>query len=103
MSKIKAIIAKGFAVSTICTLFSRISGFARDIIFAGIWGTGPVISAFLLAFTIPNMFRRLLGEGALSEVFIPIYNEKLTKDGKESAFEFLNQILSLLILALSLL
>jgi putative peptidoglycan lipid II flippase len=45
------------------TLASRILGFARDMVVAGTFGAGPVTDAFFVAFRIPNILRRLLGEG----------------------------------------
>jgi putative peptidoglycan lipid II flippase len=56
------------------TLISRIVGLARDIVAAHFFGAGGVVAnAFSLAFIIPNLFRKLLGEGALSAAFIPLY------------------------------
>ena len=53
------------------TFFSRISGFLRDILLFSMLGASMETSAFLIAFAIPNLFRRLCGEGALSAAFIP--------------------------------
>jgi putative peptidoglycan lipid II flippase len=55
------------------TILSRIAGLARDAVCSRIFGAGPVWSAFAFAFVIPNLFRRLFGEGALSAAFIPAY------------------------------
>src|SRR5881227_883448 len=55
------------------TLVSRILGMAREVVAARFFGAGVVWSAFQYAFTIPNLFRKLLGEGALSAAFIPLY------------------------------
>ncbi|MDA8584882.1 murein biosynthesis integral membrane protein MurJ [Rhodobacteraceae bacterium] len=59
------------------TLFSRILGFLRDILIAAWLGTGPVAEAFFVAFTLPNMFRRFFGEGALNMAFVPMFSKKL--------------------------
>ncbi|MCY4259840.1 MAG: murein biosynthesis integral membrane protein MurJ [Rhodobacteraceae bacterium] len=59
------------------TLASRVLGFIRDILFAAILGTGPVAEAFLVAFALPNMFRRIFAEGALNLAFVPIYARKI--------------------------
>ncbi|MCY4542720.1 MAG: lipid II flippase MurJ, partial [Rhodobacteraceae bacterium] len=48
------------------TSLSRVLGFVRDILFAAVLGAGPVADAFLVAFSLPNMFRRILAEGALN-------------------------------------
>ena len=58
------------------TMTSRVLGMAREIVYASFMGAGLVAGAFQLAFTIPNLFRRLLGEGALTASFIPIFKEK---------------------------
>ncbi|HEX8915233.1 MAG TPA: murein biosynthesis integral membrane protein MurJ, partial [Humisphaera sp.] len=55
------------------TLVSRVTGLVREIVSAHYLGTGLVASAFTVAFTIPNLFRKLFGEGALSAAFIPLY------------------------------
>ncbi len=55
------------------TGLSRVAGLARDAVCSRVFGAGPVFSAFVAAFTIPNLFRRLFGEGALSAAFIPEY------------------------------
>src|SRR5580704_13939986 len=58
------------------TMISRVLGLAREIVYASFMGVGLVAGAFQLAFQIPNLFRRLLGEGALTASFIPIFKEK---------------------------
>ena len=68
------------------TLLSRILGFVRESAYAAFMGTGPVADAFFLAFQIPNLFRRLLGEGALSSAFIPIFKETERREGVAAAW-----------------
>jgi putative peptidoglycan lipid II flippase len=58
------------------TMTSRIMGMLREVVYAWFMGAGMVAGAFTLAFQIPNLFRRLLGEGALTAAFIPIFKEK---------------------------
>ncbi|HET6247282.1 MAG TPA: murein biosynthesis integral membrane protein MurJ [Tepidisphaeraceae bacterium] len=65
------------------TLASRILGLGREIVAGHYMGTGLVASAFTVAFTIPNLFRKLFGEGALSAAFIPLYTQSLKEDAKE--------------------
>ena len=55
------------------TLTSRVSGLLRDAVTSRVFGASPLWSAFLTAFVVPNLFRRLFGEGALSASFIPPY------------------------------
>src|ERR687883_1434940 len=57
------------------TLASRVLGFVRDMVVALAFGAGPVTDAFFVAYRIPNILRRLLGEGALSTAVIPIFTE----------------------------
>src|SRR5579863_4833083 len=64
----------------VLTLASRVMGLAREIVAGHYLGTGLVASAFTVAFTIPNLFRKLFGEGALSAAFIPLYSLALKKE-----------------------
>ena len=67
------------------TLLSRIFGFVRDILIAAWLGTGPVAEAFLVAFSLPNMFRRFFAEGAFNRAFVPMFSKKLEAgDGAQS-------------------
>jgi putative peptidoglycan lipid II flippase len=67
------------------TLVSRLLGMARESIVANYFGAGPVWSAFTTAFTVPNLFRKLLGEGALSAAFIPLYVQAVKRDRHRAA------------------
>lgn len=67
----------GFLTVGVWTLLSRILGFARDILIAAFLGTGPVAQAFLIAFSLPNMFRRFFAEGAFNMAFVPMFSKKL--------------------------
>jgi putative peptidoglycan lipid II flippase len=62
------------------TLMSRFLGLVRDIFSASLFGAGMIWDAFIIAWTIPNLFRKLFGEGALSSTFIPVYAQAL-EDG----------------------
>jgi putative peptidoglycan lipid II flippase len=63
------------------TLASRVLGYVRDMVVAHTFGAGPITDAFLVAFRIPNLLRRLLAEGALSTAVIPVFTETLTQGG----------------------
>ena len=80
------------------TFLSRVLGLIREIVFAGFLGQSFAASAFFYAFAIPNLFRRLLGEGALTAAFIPIFSKKLTQEGRESAEHAANVISTVLVL-----
>ena len=61
------------------TFLSRILGFLRDMVIAHFFGAGMAADAFFVAFRIPNLWRRLVGEGSLTISFIPVYTEYLTQ------------------------
>src|SRR4030066_1437086 len=65
------------------TLLSRILGFLRDMVIANFFGAGMAADAFFVAFRIPNLWRRLVGGGALTISFIPVYTEYLTQRSEE--------------------
>src|SRR5712671_4133040 len=67
------------------TLVSRVLGVVRESLAAKYFGAGIVASAFAVAFTIPNLFRKLFGEGALSAAFIPLYTHAIKREGEPSA------------------
>jgi putative peptidoglycan lipid II flippase len=67
------------------TLLSRILGFLRDMVIARYFGAGMVADAFFVAFRIPNLWRRLVGEGSLTISFIPVYTEYLTQKSEEES------------------
>src|SRR5947207_2649403 len=79
------------------TLTSRILGMVREIVYARFMGDGVVASAFKLAFQIPNLFRRLLGEGALSAAFIPIFKAKEKTEGEEEMWRSANAVISAMV------
>ena len=65
---------------TLLTLVSRMTGLARDAALSRIFGVSPLMDAFWFAFMIPNLFRRLFGEGALSSAFLPVYTRLHASD-----------------------
>ena len=95
---------KSFLISaktvSLCTLLSRVLGLARDIICASFFGTSLAWDAFVVAFKIPNLFRRLFGEGALSAAFIPVFTEYLETKSKKDAWELVNVTGTLLFIIL---
>ena len=68
---------RGFLTVGVWTFASRILGFIRDILIASVMGTGPVAEAFLMAFSLPNMFRRFFAEGAFNMAFVPMFSKKI--------------------------
>ena len=76
----------GFFTVGLWTLLSRVFGFARDIMMAAFLGAGPVAEAFLIAFALPNMFRRFFAEGAFNLAFVPMFSKKLEADDEPLKF-----------------
>lgn len=83
------------------TVLSRFAGLARDAICSRIFGAGPVWSAFALAFLLPNLFRRLFGEGALTASLVPEY-ARLLKQDPALAHRFASAMFAGVMLALAL-
>src|SRR4030043_2483038 len=87
------------------TFLSRILGFLRDMIIAHFFGAGMAADAFFVAFRIPNLWRRLVGEGSMTISLIPVYTEYLTQRSEEETREvthiaFTVAIITLLILTI---
>ncbi len=91
------------ALISACTLLSRVLGLARDVLLTSLFKTGVVTDSFFLAFMIPNLFRRLLGEGAFTAAFLPLFTDRLERHGRERAFTALNLALTALTVILSVL
>jgi putative peptidoglycan lipid II flippase len=81
------------------TLTSRVLGMVREMVYAAFMGNGWVASAFFLAFQVPNLFRRLLGEGALTAAFIPIFKQKEVEEGEAEMWRAANAVISGLVTA----
>ncbi len=76
------------------TLASRVLGMVREMVYAAFMGNTWVASAFTLAFQVPNLFRRLLGEGALTAAFIPIFKHKEVNEGEGEMWRAANAVIS---------
>jgi putative peptidoglycan lipid II flippase len=90
---------KNIGVVSFLTVVSRVLGLARDTLGAYIFGASVLNSAFLTAFRLPNLFRRLLGEGSLTAAFLPTLQHELHERGRPGAFILLNQVASWLAVA----
>jgi len=80
---------------------SRILGLIRDMVFAHVWGTGTTLAAFIVAFTIPNLLRALLGEGAFSAAFVPVFTEHVQKYGRCQGWQRMQPVVTAQLVALS--
>jgi putative peptidoglycan lipid II flippase len=90
------------AVATVggFTLLSRLVGFVRDIVLSAMLGSGAVADAFVVAFKLPNFFRRLFAEGAFSAAFVPLFSRELQGKGRDPAMAFARQAQAALLLVL---
>ncbi len=100
MKRDRAYIAKNLSIVSGGTLVSRILGFIRDMVIANYFGTSLYADTFFVAFRIPNLLRRLLGEGALTASFIPVFSQYLKKEDKNELKKAVNASFTTLFLIL---
>ena len=92
------------AASTISlfTLASRITGLMRDVVISSVFGAGASFDAFNVAFRIPNLLRRLFGEGAFSQAFVPMLARTRAAEGDEATKRLIDAVATVLAVALVL-
>lgn len=95
-------VARAAGIVGLATMLSRVFGFIRDMVVAAFFGAGIATDAFFVAFRIPNLLRRLLGEGSLTVAFIPVFTEYLKTKSRESALELASIALTFLSIVLVL-
>ena len=88
---------KNIGTVSALTMVSRVLGLGRDILVTAVFGTSALASSFYTAFTLPNLFRRLLGEGALTAAMVPTLQEELRARERAGAFTLVNQVASWLL------
>jgi len=91
---------RALATVSSMTLLSRLLGLARDFFIARVFGAGPATDAFFVAFRIPNLLRRLFGEGAFSQAFVPILAETRNRASAEDTRALADCVSSALFVAL---
>ncbi len=79
------------------TMGSRVLGFVRDILIAGLLGAGQVTDAFFVALQLPNIFRRLFAEGAFNAAFVPLFAGELTESGRAAARAFAERVFGVML------
>ena len=84
------------------TMISRIAGFARDLLMAGVLGASAMADAFFVALKLPNLFRRITAEGAFHVAFIPLFSGRREKHGDEAALAMARNIMGVMLAVLSL-
>lgn len=97
-----ASITRAAGVVSAATLISRILGYVRDMVVASMFGAGFVSDAFFVAFSIPNLLRRLFSEGSLSIGFVPVFTDYLNNQGADEANRLAVSSFRMLFLLLSL-
>ena len=95
-------VTRAAGIIGLATLISRLLGYVRDMVLASFFGAGMVADAFIAAFRIPNLLRRLFGEGSLSIAFIPVFTEIMIKGDKADGHRLAVSALKLLMVVLSL-
>src|SRR5258705_10174499 len=90
---------KSSGAMALATLTSRLLGMVREMVYAAFMGNTWVASAFVMAFQVPNLFRRLLGEGALTAAFIPIFKQKEVREGEQEMWRSANAVVSFVAIA----
>jgi putative peptidoglycan lipid II flippase len=90
------------AVFTSMTFISRVMGFARDWLQASLFGTNAAVSAFVVAYRIPNYLRRIFAEGSFSSAFVPVLSELKEKGDEKALQDFLDHIAGALLAAVML-
>ena len=93
---------RSVGVVSLFTMLSRVLGAVRDIVMASFFGTSLAMSAFVIAFRIPNLFRRLFGEGALSAAFVPVFVESREKESDDRAWVMAAHMLNVLFFVLAI-
>ncbi len=96
-------ILKSASIITLVTIASRILGYVRDQRLTLLLGTSLAADSFVLAYSIPNLLRRLVGEGAMTASFIPVFTSYMADKPREEVWEFANRLFWTLALLLALL
>jgi putative peptidoglycan lipid II flippase len=95
MSADTQISARATGVVGIAVMCSRLLGLVREQVFAGLFGAGRNLDAFLMAFRLPNLLRDLFAEGALSTAFITTFSGRIATEGDASAWRLANKVATL--------
>ena len=93
---------KAASTISVLTLASRVAGLVRDQLFAAAFGANAMTDAFYVAFRIPNLFRRLFGEGAFSQAFVPVLAASKAKHGLDGTRPLIDSVATVLTWALLL-
>eukprot|EP01034_Spumella_vulgaris_P035960 gene35960-44342_t len=90
---------KTLAAISSMTMLSRVTGLLRESLFARAFGAGAYTDAFIVAFRIPNLLRRLFAEGAFSQAFVPILAEYKNQHGQQASKDLADHVATTLVWA----
>jgi putative peptidoglycan lipid II flippase len=93
-------VARAAGTVTVATMISRVLGVGREMVMARYFGAGFFTDAFNIAYRVPNLFRDLFAEGALSSAFVPTFIRELNQGGPERAWALANRLVSTLLVVL---
>jgi putative peptidoglycan lipid II flippase len=102
LSTEKSLFLKRTGRFSLATVVSRIMGLLRETSFAAMFGAAGGMDAFVAAFRIPNLLRDLFAEGALSAAYVPVFTDRLKREGVQKAFLITSSIFSILLVVLGL-
>jgi len=88
-------------VVSAAVMCSRVLGLAREMVFSALFGSSRALDAFVIAFRAPNLLRDLFAEGALSAAFVTTFSKTLEKDGEKAAWQLAHKMISLIVVAMS--
>jgi putative peptidoglycan lipid II flippase len=97
----KGRLARSTALFSVATSLSRVAGLVREIVAAAYFGVSPVMSAFTIAFQVPNLVRSLFADAAIQAAFVPVFTEHLQKGQKREAFRLASTLIFLVALVLT--
>jgi putative peptidoglycan lipid II flippase len=93
-------LGRSTAFFSIATAFSRVAGLVREIVAASYFGISGPMSAFTIAFQVPNLVRSLFADAAIQAAFVPVFTEELEKGNKREAFRLASTLIYLVTLVL---
>jgi len=94
-------LARSTAFFSVATAASRVAGLVREIVAAGYFGISGPMSAFTIAFQVPNLIRSLFADAAIQAAFVPIFTEQLEKGNKREAFRLASTLIFFVTMALA--
>jgi putative peptidoglycan lipid II flippase len=93
-------LGRSTAFFSVATAFSRVAGLVREIVAASYFGIRGPMSAFTIAFQVPNLVRSLFADAAIQAAFVPVFTEELEKGNKKEAFRLASTLIYLVTLVL---